>query len=73
MQVSILQALSLMNGDWLGRQTDPAHGEMLRAVVDAKDADAKTFYEKLGFIAGPEDEFQLFMKISDVRALMAGE
>jgi hypothetical protein len=35
MQVSILQALSLMNGDWITRQTDPAHGEMVRAVADA--------------------------------------
>ncbi|CAN5392187.1 GNAT family N-acetyltransferase [soil metagenome] len=36
-------------------------------VVDAKDADAKAFYEKMGFIPGPEDEFQLFRKMSDVR------
>lgn len=40
-------------------------------VVDAKDADAKAFYEKMGFIPGPEDEFQLFMKTSDVRALLS--
>jgi hypothetical protein len=35
MQVSILQALSLMNGEWVSRQTDPAAGELLRAVADA--------------------------------------
>jgi hypothetical protein len=35
MQVSILQALSLMNGDWLARQTDPDQGETLRAVLAA--------------------------------------
>ena len=38
-------------------------------VVDAKDADAKAFYEKMGFVPGPEDEFQLFMKMSDVRSV----
>ena len=35
MQVSILQALALMNGEWTTRQTDPARGEALKAVVDA--------------------------------------
>jgi hypothetical protein len=35
MQVSILQALSLMNGEWLSRQTDPDQGEILRAVINA--------------------------------------
>ncbi len=40
-------------------------------VVDAKDADAKAFYEKMGFIPGPEDEFQLFMKMSEIRALLS--
>jgi hypothetical protein len=35
MQVSILQALSLMNGEWLARQTDPDKGETLRAVLHA--------------------------------------
>ncbi len=34
-QVSILQALALMNGDWTTRQTDPARGEALKAVVNA--------------------------------------
>ncbi len=41
-------------------------------VVDAKDADAKAFYEKMGFVPGPEDEFQLFMKMSDVRSASSG-
>lgn len=41
-------------------------------VVDAKDAGAKAFYEKMGFIPGPEDEFQLFMKMSDVRSALSG-
>ncbi len=40
-------------------------------VVDAKDADAKAFYEKMGFIPGPEDEFQLFMKMSEIRVLLS--
>lgn len=40
-------------------------------VVDAKDAAAKAFYEKMGFIPGPEDEFQLFMKMSEIRALLS--
>jgi ribosomal protein S18 acetylase RimI-like enzyme len=40
-------------------------------VVDAKDAGAKEFYEKIGFIPGPEDEFQLFMKMSDVRSALS--
>jgi hypothetical protein len=35
MQVSILQALALMNGDWIAARTDPARGEFLRAVADA--------------------------------------
>jgi hypothetical protein len=34
-QTSILQALNLMNGAWLTRQTDPAQGELLKAVADA--------------------------------------
>jgi len=35
MQVSILQALSLMNGEWLAKQTDPAAGATVRAVASA--------------------------------------
>lgn len=41
-------------------------------VVDAKDADAKAFYEKMGFIPEPEDEFQVFRKMSDVRSVLSG-
>jgi hypothetical protein len=33
-QTSILQALTLMNGNWAGRQTDPGRGELLGAVAD---------------------------------------
>lgn len=40
-------------------------------VVDAKDAEARAFYERMGFITGPEDEFQLFMKMSDVRSVLS--
>jgi hypothetical protein len=35
MQVSILQALSLMNGEWVARQTDPRHGNTLKALLGA--------------------------------------
>jgi hypothetical protein len=34
-QTSILQALGLMNGAWITRQTDPEQGETLVAVADA--------------------------------------
>ncbi len=34
-QTSILQALALMNGEWIARQTDPKQGAMLRAVLGA--------------------------------------
>jgi hypothetical protein len=34
-QTSILQALTLMNGAWIARQTDPDHGETLIAVAGA--------------------------------------
>ncbi|CAN5358945.1 GNAT family N-acetyltransferase [soil metagenome] len=37
-------------------------------VVDAKDSGAKAFYEKLGFIPGPEDKFRLFRKMTDIRS-----
>ena len=42
MQTSILQALTLMNGEFIGRLTDPEKGEMLAAVAAApflNDAD----------------------------------
>jgi hypothetical protein len=35
MQTSILQALALMNGEWIARQTDPDRGEMLESVVSS--------------------------------------
>ncbi len=41
----------------------------LRAVmVHAKDESAKKFYQKIGFVAAPNDEFHLFLKISDIKA-----
>ena len=41
----------------------------LRAfLVHAKDESAKIFYEKLGFQPSPHNEFQLFLKMSDIRA-----
>ncbi|HEY7315848.1 MAG TPA: DUF1553 domain-containing protein [Gemmataceae bacterium] len=46
-QASILQALALMNGKWLARQTDLAHGETLRAVADAPFLDDKGRLETL--------------------------
>jgi hypothetical protein len=35
MQTSILQALMLMNSEWMARQTDPETGETLKAVINA--------------------------------------
>lgn len=41
----------------------------LRAfLVHAKDESAKIFYEKFGFESSPNNEFHLFLKISDIRA-----
>jgi len=34
-QTSILQALSLMNGEWMARQTDPEKGETLVAIANS--------------------------------------
>jgi predicted N-acetyltransferase YhbS len=46
----------------------------LRAfLVHAKDAAAKSFYEKFGFEASPHNEFHLFLKMSDIRAALANE
>ena len=39
-------------------------------VVDAKDAVAKAFYEKMGFVPGPDNEFQMFLKMSEIRDLL---
>lgn len=46
-QASILQALALMNGKWLARQTDPAQGEMLRIVIGAPFLDDTSRLETL--------------------------
>jgi hypothetical protein len=46
-QTSILQALALMNGDWVARQTDPARGEMLRVVSEAPFLDDRGRIETL--------------------------
>lgn len=44
----------------------------LRAVlVHAKDESAKSFYQKLGFVSAPHNEFHLFMKMSDVKVSLA--
>ena len=39
--------------------------------VHAKDEEAKTFYERYGFITSPVDPMQLFMLLKDVRVLIA--
>ncbi len=39
--------------------------------VHAKDEEAKTFYDRYGFITSPVDPMQLFMLLKDVRALVA--
>ncbi|MBX3289015.1 MAG: GNAT family N-acetyltransferase [Acidobacteria bacterium] len=40
----------------------------LRAVmVEAKDENARAFYEKVGFRRSPSDQFKLFLNISDIR------
>jgi hypothetical protein len=51
MQTSILQALSLMNGEWMTRQTDPAKGETLRAVLEGPFDDDAGRLEALYFAA----------------------
>ena len=39
-----------------------------RAVlVHAKDETAKKFYEKFDFEPAPADEFQLFLRVADIR------
>jgi len=44
----------------------------LRAfLIHAKDENAKNFYQKLGFISSPHNEFHLFMKMSDIRVSLA--
>jgi hypothetical protein len=36
--------------------------------VHAKDETAKTFYEKIGFRPSPQNDFHLFLKMSEIRA-----
>jgi hypothetical protein len=47
MQASILQALALMNGEWIARQADPERGEMLKAVISAPFLDDSERLESL--------------------------
>ena len=45
----------------------------LRAiVVDAKDEQARAFYEKFDFVRSPIDDFHLMLLIKDVRRLVTG-
>jgi hypothetical protein len=46
-QMAILQALALMNGDWIARQTDPKRGETLLAVLGAPFLDDEGRLEAL--------------------------
>ena len=41
------------------------------AMVQAKDENARLFYEKIGFKRSPTDQFKLFLKISEVRSNLA--
>jgi hypothetical protein len=38
--------------------------------VHAKDDDARTFYERYGFVAAPTDPYHLFVLLEDVRAIV---
>jgi len=45
----------------------------LRAVmVEAKDENARSFYENIGFIRSPSDQFKLFLKISEIKSNLMG-
>jgi hypothetical protein len=46
-QTSILQALAVLNGDWLARQTDPRQGATLKAVLSAPFLDDSSRIEAL--------------------------
>jgi hypothetical protein len=37
-------------------------------VVDALDSEAKTFYERFGFVALEDDEMRLFLPVSTIRS-----
>jgi GNAT superfamily N-acetyltransferase len=39
--------------------------------VDAKDGDAKTFYERFGFVALPSNELQLFLPVATIQEALA--
>jgi GNAT superfamily N-acetyltransferase len=41
--------------------------------VHAKDADARSFYEKFDFIASPTDPMHLFVLLKDVRRIVSSE
>ena len=44
----------------------------LRAfLIHAKDENAKSFYQKFGFLSAPFNELHLFLKMSDIRASLA--
>ncbi len=59
--------------DALLRTLQAAEIAGLRAViVHAKDAAAKTFYEKFGFEPSPLDEFHLMLLLKDVRKTLTG-
>ena len=38
--------------------------------VHAKDDDARTFYERFGFVAAPTDPYHLFVLLKDIRAVL---
>jgi hypothetical protein len=43
----------------------------IRAIaVHAKDDDARTFYERFGFVPAPTDPYHLFALLKDVRAIL---
>jgi hypothetical protein len=37
--------------------------------VHAKDVEARTYYERFGFIASPSDAFHLFVLMKDLRRI----
>ncbi len=55
--------------DALGRTLQAADIAGLRAIiVHAKDANARTFYERFGFERSPLDEFHLMLLLKDLKA-----
>ena len=54
--------------DALKRALAASHSIAIHAmVVDAKDAQAKSFYEKIGFIAFPDLPLRLFLPLKSVQ------